>query len=77
MKFRIKQIGENKSIPQAKKNIFDGWVGIENNLNVCHSEKFQEQYCVVDSEYEATEIITNYKQKTTQDKKYPIYIKVK
>lgn len=76
MKFRIKQIDENKFIPQVKNNFFSSWYGICDNLNTWISVIVQLEYCVFDKYEKANHIIGIYKIKRHNKKIYPKYYKL-
>ena len=79
-KYRIKQTGENKFIPQTTNNIFallfGEWDGIEyineTTTDVWYTELSQHQFCIVKTIEEAKRIIEIHKQQQT----YPKYHKV-
>lgn len=64
--YRVKQIGENKFIPQTATLldfIYVTWVGIERRGNNCtwFTEFLQEEYCICETLEEAREVIKIYK----------------
>ena len=86
MKFyRIKQIGENKFIPQVKPHFFDCWYGIDSihkDLNIgfyanyLWSEKdYCDMYCICETLEQAKQVIFDYKANQKNKRKYPKYLK--
>ena len=84
MKFyRIKQIAENKFIPQKADSIisllFNSWDGIqviELKPLIWYTKKLQASECSVGSLEEAKNVIKIYRGRIKVDKKYPKYHKV-
>jgi hypothetical protein len=78
-KYRIKQIGENKFIPQTTNNVFSllfgDWDGIEyiNETTITwYGKPLQIEYCIVKTIEEAKRVIEIHKKQQI----YPKYHKV-
>lgn len=77
MKFRIKQIDDNKYIPQVKMALFDSWDGIDNKCTASWNiEEFQTRYCVKPTLLEAQQEVEIYKTKMHKKNSYPKYYKI-
>jgi hypothetical protein len=77
--YRIKQIGDNKFIPQTTNNIFallfNDWNGIEyineTTTDIWYTELSQHQFCTVSTMEEAKRIIEIHKSQQVYPKYYP------
>lgn len=77
MKFRIKQIDENKFIPQVKKALFDSWDGIDNKFNdTWMGKEYQTKYCAKPTLLEALQEVEIYKTRIHKKNGYPKYYKL-
>jgi hypothetical protein len=79
-KYRIKQIGENKFIPQTSTNnifalLFGDWDGIEyineTTTDVWYTELSQHRFCTVSTMEEAKHIIEIHKSQQVYPKYHP------
>ena len=77
MKFyRIKQVTEDRFLPQVKKGLVGSWNGIDAVLNeIWYSTEYQHRYCCVKTLEEARQRVLDYKLKIANKKKFPIYHK--
>lgn len=86
MKYRIKQIAENKFIPQVKTWLFGDWYAIDSQnkgLNIdfyanhlWFLKEFVYMYCICTTLEEAKQVITDYKANQKTKIKYPKYHKL-
>jgi hypothetical protein len=78
MKFRVKQICENKYIPQVRNNLFGSWYGIDNIWNdTWYDKTLQTKYCSKPTLSDALLEIDIWKTKIHKKRNYPIYHKIK
>lgn len=81
-KYRIKQIGENKFIPQVRKHFCGSWYGIDKNYNCKYylyewtNNEYQIKYCLTESYNEAVDVIYNHNYKSNKKTEYPKFHKV-
>ena len=79
--YRVKQIGENRFIPQVRKwyELFYNGIGVEDNnaFNLWVFDISQEAFCPVSTLKQAQQIIEDYKIYLKKDSKYPKYLKSK
>ena len=77
MKFRIKQIDDNKYIPQVKMALFDSWDGIDNKRDeTWMGKEYQTKYCVKPTLLEAQQEVEIYKTRIHKKNGYPKYYKL-
>jgi hypothetical protein len=78
MKFRVKQIDENKYIPQIKIGFFNNWLGIDNIWKETWiDELLQTKYCAKPSLDDALLEIDIWKTRIHKKNKFPVYHNVK
>lgn len=77
MKFRVKQIGENQFMPQAKKWFLGSWRFIDkNDFYLWYYEFFGLRHCICSTYAEAKQVIVDYKAYQKNQIKYPKYHKL-
>ena len=75
--YRIKQIAENKFIPQVKLGLLGMWNSIDGTSNeIWYSDEYVEKYCYVTSLETAHDVIAQYKSYIGNKTKFPIIHKV-
>ena len=75
--YRIKQIAENKFIPQVKLGIFGVWNSIDvSNNEIWYAKEYVERYYYVSTLEMAHNVIAQYKNFVENKIKYPIIHKV-
>lgn len=75
--YRIKQIANDRFIPQVKLGLFGMWNSIDGTNNeIWYSDEYVERYCYVTSLEMAHRVINQYKSFVENKLKYPIIHKV-
>lgn len=75
--YRIKQIANDRFIPQVKLGLFGMWNSIDaTNNEIWYSEDYVEKYCYVTTLEMAHNVIAQYKNYVENKLKYPIIHKV-
>ncbi len=75
--YRIKQIANDRFIPQVKLGFFGMWNSIDGTNNeIWYSDEYVERYCYVTSLEIAHRVINQYKSFVKNKLKYPIIHKL-